>query len=66
VQVPAILTEEAWALGLLTEEDLLVHPGYFFDFPFGCVLVLSLLPPPDGFAEGVARLVRRVEAVVDG
>ena len=66
MQVPAILTEEAWALLLLTEDDLLVHPGYFFDFPFGCLLVLSLLPPPDQFAEGVARLVRRVEAVAAG
>ena len=66
VQVPAILTEEAWALTLLTEEDLLVHPGYFFDFPFGCLLVLSLLPPPDIFAAGVARLVRRVAAVAAG
>jgi aspartate/methionine/tyrosine aminotransferase len=64
VQVPAILSEEAWALALLTEDDLLVHPGYFFDFPFGCLLVLSLLPPPDVFATGVARLVRRVAAIV--
>ncbi len=58
------MSEEAWALALLTEDDLLVHPGYFFDFPFGCLLVLSLLPPPDVFFAGVARLMRRVAAVL--
>jgi alanine-synthesizing transaminase len=37
-----------------------VYPGYFFDFPSDGTLVLSLLPEPDTFAEGVRRLLRRV------
>jgi alanine-synthesizing transaminase len=64
VQVPALLSEEAWALALLDADNVLVHPGYFFDLPAGCRLVLSLLPPAEVFAEGLARLVRRVQAVV--
>jgi hypothetical protein len=34
-----------------------VHPGYFFDFPGEAYLVLSLLPPPAEFGEGVARVL---------
>ena len=36
-------------------------PGYFFDFPREAYLVVSLLPEPDAFAEGIARLFARVE-----
>jgi alanine-synthesizing transaminase len=64
VRLPALRSEEAWALTLLREDQLLIHPGYFFDLPFGCLLVLSLLPPPAVFTEGVARLVARVAAVI--
>lgn len=64
LQVPAIRSEEAWALTLLAADGVLVHPGYFFDFPGGCLLVISLLPPPAVFAEGLERLIRRVEAIV--
>jgi hypothetical protein len=37
---------------------VLVHPGYFFDFASEAFLVLSLLPAPDLFADGVARVLR--------
>ena len=42
---------------LLDERDVLVHPGYFFDFPREAFLVLSLLTPEDDFAEGTARVL---------
>lgn len=58
LRVPAVESEEEVVLRLLEEEDLLVHPGYFFDFPSEAFLVLSLLPRPDLFAEGVVRLAR--------
>jgi alanine-synthesizing transaminase len=57
LQVPATLSEEEIALRLLEHHDLLVHPGYFFDFPREAFLVLSLLPPPEDFAEGVRHLL---------
>ena len=62
LHVPATITEEEWVLALVEEDGVLVHPGYFFDFGREAYLVLSLLPPPALFAEGVARLVRRVSA----
>ena len=49
-------TDEELALGLLKGVGVLVHPGYFFDFSTDDYLVLSLLPEPGRFAEGVGRL----------
>ena len=57
LKVPAIMTEEEWVLWLLSEESVLVHPGYFFDFPTPTYLVLSLLPTPDDFREGVSKIL---------
>ena len=62
LHVPATRSEDEWVLTLVEHDGVLVHPGYFFDFAREAYLVLSLLPPPDTFAEGVARLVRRVTA----
>jgi len=58
LRVPAVEPEEELVLRLLSEHDLLVHPGYFFDFPAEAFLVLSLLPMPPLVREGAARLAR--------
>jgi aspartate/methionine/tyrosine aminotransferase len=50
------LPDEELALGLLERSGVLLHPGYFFDFASEDYLVLSLLPEPGRFAEGVRRL----------
>jgi aspartate/methionine/tyrosine aminotransferase len=55
-------SEESLALQLLEQDHVLVHPGYFFDFPREAFLVLSLLPHPDVFDRAVSRLLSRVEA----
>ena len=52
-------SEEERVTRLLEDHDVLVHPGYFFDFPREAYLVLSLLPEPAVFAEGVGRIARR-------
>lgn len=62
VQVPHTRSEEALVLDLLEHDGVLVHPGYFFDFPREAFLVVSLLPEPIDFAEGVRRLLARVDA----
>jgi len=48
--------DEELALDLLERAGVLVHPGYFFDFATEDFLILSLLPEPARFAEGVRRL----------
>ena len=60
LHVPATRGEDEWVIALAEEDGILVHPGYFFDFPREAYLVLSLLPPPPAFAEGVARILERV------
>ncbi len=57
LRVPATVPDEERVVRLLEERDVLVHPGYFFDFPRDAHLVLSLLPEPAVFAEGVARVL---------
>ncbi len=49
-------TDEELALELLERAGVLVHPGYFFDFATDDFLVVSLLPAPERFTEGVRRL----------
>jgi alanine-synthesizing transaminase len=58
IRVPAIRGEEALVLELLQQERILVHPGYFFDFPHEAFIVISLLPEESIFAEAFARILR--------
>ena len=57
LRVPATLTEEERVVRLLETADVLVHPGYFFDFPGEAYLVVSLLTREEELAEGLARVV---------
>jgi hypothetical protein len=47
-------------LDLLEHERVLVHPGFFFDLPHEAFLVVSLLPAPEVFAAGMARMLDHV------
>jgi alanine-synthesizing transaminase len=60
LRVPATADEETLALELLTNDGVVVHPGFFFDFPHEAFLIVSLLPPPDVFARGVRLILERV------
>jgi alanine-synthesizing transaminase len=61
IRVPATRSEETLVLDLLEQDHVLVHPGFFFDFPHEAFVVVSLLPQPDVFREGVRRLVERAD-----
>jgi alanine-synthesizing transaminase len=60
LELPRQFTEEEWAMTLLEKDDVLAHPGYFFDFPREAFLVLSLLPRAEIFREAVERILARV------
>jgi aspartate/methionine/tyrosine aminotransferase len=62
LRVPRVRTEEEWTLELLEREDVLVQPGFFYDFDTEAFLVLSLLTPPEVFREGAGRLRRMLDA----
>lgn len=57
LRFPATATEEARTLRLLEERNVLVHPGYFFDFSQEAFLVVSLLPRPEDFDRSVEQLL---------
>ncbi|HUI58496.1 MAG TPA: pyridoxal phosphate-dependent aminotransferase [Bryobacteraceae bacterium] len=61
LEVPRIRSEEEWTLGLLDEDNVLVQPGFFYDFESEAYLVVSLLTRPEVFREGLARVLARVE-----
>jgi aspartate/methionine/tyrosine aminotransferase len=59
LRIPRTRTEEEWTLLLLERDNVLVQPGFFYDFDSEAYLVLSLLTPPEVFREGLARLLAR-------
>ena len=61
VRVAARGSEEEIALTLLDRDAVVVFPGFFFDFPREAFLVMSLLPEPPRFREGVRRVLERVD-----
>jgi aspartate/methionine/tyrosine aminotransferase len=62
LRVPSTRTEEDLVIELLERDGVMVHPGFFFDFPREAYLVVSLLAPPDVFREGVSRVLERSDA----
>jgi alanine-synthesizing transaminase len=48
--------EEGAEIRLLRDHEVLVQPGYFYDFESPGNIVISLLTPPDIFREGIERL----------
>jgi alanine-synthesizing transaminase len=59
LQVPGYRSEETLVLELLTEDHVLVHPGFFFDFEREAFLVISLLPEPHTFDRAIQRVIAR-------
>jgi alanine-synthesizing transaminase len=58
IRVPATRSEDQLILGLLDSEGIVVHPGYFFDFPREAFVVISLLPPTATLRDAATRLLR--------
>jgi aspartate/methionine/tyrosine aminotransferase len=56
IKMPRIRSEEEWTLELLSKQEVLLQPGFFFDFESEAFLVASLLTPPEVFEEGIRRL----------
>jgi aspartate/methionine/tyrosine aminotransferase len=61
LRVPANRSEDDLILDLLDSRDVLVHPGYFFEFAHEAYLIASLLPRPEVFASGVERLLEQLD-----
>ena len=62
LRVPSARSEEDLVVDLLERDGVLVHPGFFFDFAHEAFIVVSLLPEPQAFAEGMRRVLERADA----
>lgn len=60
LRVPVVQSDEELAIRLVREKSVMVHPGHFYDFPSEGYLVLSLITPPEDFAEGLAGVLQSV------
>jgi aspartate/methionine/tyrosine aminotransferase len=58
VEIPRHHSEEEWVLKLLAEANVLIHPGYFFNFDREAFLVFSLLTKEAVFGEALTRIRR--------
>jgi len=61
LRVPSFEPEEDLVVGLLRHDGILVHPGFFYDFPRPSFLVVSLLVPAPAFSDGVTRILRHFD-----
>jgi aspartate/methionine/tyrosine aminotransferase len=66
LRVPEVKSDEQWVLDLLDEHDVLVQPGFFYDFPSGAHIVVSLLTPEAIFAEGMKRVEHAINFLLQG
>ncbi len=63
LRLPAVQSEEELVLGLLRDAQVLVQPGWYYDFESEPFAIVSLLSEPRVFDEGAARLVDYVSRV---
>lgn len=59
VEIEDLWDDDEGAVKLLTHENTLIHPGYFYEFHREGFVVVSLLPPLDQFKKGIVNLVKR-------
>ncbi len=60
--MPAVRPEEELVVSLVTEDGVIVHPGYFFDLPHEAFVVVSLIVEPAAFDAGISRVLARASA----
>jgi aspartate/methionine/tyrosine aminotransferase len=57
IKVDTAISEEEMAVVLLDKYNVLVHPGYFYEFENSGYMVLSLIIKPEVFRAGTERIV---------
>ncbi len=57
LRVPATRSDEELAVALLTQKNVYVHPGHFYDFPSEGFLIVSLITPEEDFSAGAKLLL---------
>jgi alanine-synthesizing transaminase len=65
LKLPSHRSDEDWAVEILRQEGVLVHPGHFFDFPSEGHLIVSLLSPRTDFETGIRKIFGQVSMVLE-
>lgn len=65
VKFPRLMSDEAWALRVLKESNVLVHPGHFFEIEEEACTVVSLLPEESTFSSGFHKTLRLVHTILN-
>ncbi|MCU0372331.1 MAG: pyridoxal phosphate-dependent aminotransferase [Ignavibacteria bacterium] len=53
-----LIPEEEFAFKLLNDYNVLIHPGFYYDFWTEGFAVISLLTEPDVLEEGISRIIK--------
>jgi aspartate/methionine/tyrosine aminotransferase len=57
LRIPSLGSDEEFAVRLLEQHSVVVHPGHFYDFRGEGYVVVSLLTPEETMRKGIRRLV---------
>lgn len=57
LRIPAVQSDEDFAIRLLQRHGVLIHPGHFYEFPHEGYLIASLLTPGGDFEEGISAVL---------
>ncbi len=63
LRTPALMPDEEFALALLEHTGVLVHPGAAFGFAEAGWIVVSLLPEPEVFQEGLKLFINHLSSI---
>jgi aspartate/methionine/tyrosine aminotransferase len=61
LQLPQFQNDEGWAVELLHQQNILVHPGHFYDIKQKSCVVISLLPTSELFTDALSQIRLFVE-----
>jgi hypothetical protein len=62
LRVPKITSEESLTIELLQKDNIIVHPGYFFDLQMEGYLVISLIVKQSAFQFAIQKLLSRIHS----
>jgi aspartate/methionine/tyrosine aminotransferase len=66
LRVPRTRGDEEWALAILDEAEVLVHPGFLYDFPSEGWLVVNAIAPEAVFRAAIQRTLDCVRRAAGG
>jgi aspartate/methionine/tyrosine aminotransferase len=65
VQFPRIMSDDAWALRILKECNVLLHPGHYFEIEQEACFIMSLLPEESIFSNGIGRVLEYMRTTAE-